>query len=84
MNEHGEAEGNRSFVRSGEGFAQIKDWIVHHCDSFDAVRVAIEVPNSTVVDSLLSYVPEVCSMSSTMPRRDISGVISGCRQCSIN
>ena len=50
---HGAIVGERVFLHSGAGLAELGDWLLSVAGSADAVAVAIEVPHGPVVDTLL-------------------------------
>jgi transposase len=50
---HGAIVGERVFLHSGAGLAELGDWLLSVAGSADAVAVAIEVPHGPVVDTLI-------------------------------
>ena len=50
---HGAIVGERVFLHSGAGLAELGDWLLSVAGSVDAVAVAIEVPHGPVVDTLI-------------------------------
>lgn len=54
LDAQGDKIGERGFLHSGAGLAEMAAWILEHADtSAEAVHVAIEVPHGPVVESLL-------------------------------
>lgn len=50
---HGAIVGERVFLHSGVGLAELGDWLLSVAGSSSAVAVAIEVPHGPVVDTLI-------------------------------
>jgi Transposase/Transposase IS116/IS110/IS902 family len=50
---HGNIVGEREFPHSGEGLAELGDWLLSTAGTANTVAVAIEVPHGPVVDTLV-------------------------------
>src|SRR5580765_3674470 len=53
LDAHGAIVGERVFLHSGAGLAELGDWLLLVAGSASAVAIAIEVPHGPVVDTLI-------------------------------
>ena len=62
LDARGITAGERGFPHSGEGLAELGDWLLSMASAASTVAVAIEVPHGPVVDALIDrgFVVYVC------------------------
>jgi Transposase len=53
LDDRGTTVGEREFPHSGEGLAELGDWLLSMASAASTVAVAIEVPHGPVVDALI-------------------------------
>ena len=53
LDARGTTVGEREFPHSGEGLAELGDWLLSMASAASTVAVAIEVPHGPVVDALI-------------------------------
>src|SRR5690348_17434556 len=65
LDARGTTVGEREFPHSGEGLAELGDWLLSMARAASMVAVAIEVPHGPVVDALIDRGFVVCNQSQT-------------------
>jgi len=60
LDDRGTTVGEREFPHSGEGLAELGNWLLSMASGASTVAVAIEVPHGPVVDALIDRGFVVC------------------------